>query len=42
MKPGGTITVGTWQPRATLLAAGITDPSWAAAAVIAQMAEGAT
>ena len=38
--PGGTLTVGTWQPPATLLAAGITDRSPAAAAVLAPMAEG--
>ena len=38
--PGGNLTVGTWQPFPTLLAAGITDQSRAAAAVIAPIAEG--
>jgi peptide/nickel transport system substrate-binding protein len=38
--PGGTLTVGTWQPFSTLLAGGITDQSRAAAAVLAPMAEG--
>jgi peptide/nickel transport system substrate-binding protein len=37
--PGGTLTVGTWQPPATLLA-GIGDQSRSALAVVAPMAEG--
>jgi peptide/nickel transport system substrate-binding protein len=40
VKPGGTLTVGTWQPPATLLAAGISDQSRTALAVVAPMAEG--
>jgi peptide/nickel transport system substrate-binding protein len=37
---GGTLSVGTWQAPATLLAAGITDRFPAALAVVAPMAEG--
>ena len=40
MQPGGSLTVGTWQPPASLLAAGITDRSPAGLAVVAPMAEG--